>query len=41
MSYTCKVCEYSTNEIYNYNRHCKTKKHIRNTESTVKFSNYC
>lgn len=41
MSYNCKLCEYSTSEIYNYNRHCKTKKHIRNTETNIKFSNYC
>jgi hypothetical protein len=41
MLHQCKLCDYKTDELYNYNRHCKTKKHIRNIESPIKFSNYC
>jgi len=30
MSYNCEICNYSTNKLFNYNKHLNTKKHIDN-----------
>ena len=32
MKYLCKICEYKTNNKSNFNRHLKSKKHIKNSE---------
>jgi predicted transcriptional regulator len=29
-SYNCKKCNYTTEKKFNFNKHCKTKKHIEN-----------
>lgn len=29
--YTCDSCKYYSNDKYNYNKHIKTKKHLKNT----------
>lgn len=36
MKYVCKYCVYSTNIKTNYNRHCTSIKHIRNTGGDTK-----
>lgn len=35
MPYTCKPCNYTTNDVSNYNKHCKTKGHYKNKEKGV------
>jgi hypothetical protein len=32
--YICLNCDYNTSDIKDYKKHCKTKKHITNTQST-------
>jgi len=33
MKYICKICKYNTNNKSNFNRHLKSKKHIKNCEN--------
>ena len=32
VKYVCIICEYKTNILTHYNKHLKTKKHIKNEE---------
>lgn len=34
--YYCDICNYSTMDFYNFNRHAQTKKHLRNTSNESK-----
>ena len=38
--YNCVACQFKTDSKFNYNRHVKTKKHLRNTEDKSK-KNIC
>ena len=38
--YNCVACRFTTNSKYKYNRHIKTKKHLKNTEDANK-NNVC
>ena len=38
--YNCIECNYHNNNIKYWNRHIKTKKHIKNTNTEIVVSNY-
>ena len=35
--YNCVICNFSTNKTTNYERHLKTKKHLRNVSNNEQF----
>lgn len=35
MKYSCKICKYDTDESSNYNRHCKSKLHLKKEADAV------
>ena len=38
--YKCKVCNYSTKDASNYNKHCKSKKHIEKSNTSEEDKNF-
>lgn len=39
--YYCKECNYETNKIYHYNRHCNTNKHKKNINECIEHPYLC
>jgi hypothetical protein len=40
-NYICDSCNYQTRILYNFNRHCTTEKHIKNTHKLKDICSYC
>lgn len=40
-NYICDSCNYQTRILYNFNRHCTTEKHIKNSHKLKDICSYC
>ena len=40
-NYICNICNYKTKILYNFNRHCKSIKHIKNNNTTINLCKHC
>ena len=40
MNFSCKVCDYNTDDKSNYNKHLQSKKHINNIEKITVLVEY-
>jgi hypothetical protein len=41
VDYNCETCNYTTSNLFNFNKHCSTRKHIKSTEPQQKVAYSC